>query len=133
MSFVGFKRVANYSMMTVQRLGICVVAQPAQECRRTIDISEEKGECLDYEMLRDCSKVCRPGPAQWTDTVNRHGDRRSMDVLTCSMRVFAVSMAQYGRCDVLVHSAATFDVADLLHLEATLWRHVQAVNVESIL
>jgi NAD(P)-dependent dehydrogenase (short-subunit alcohol dehydrogenase family) len=42
-------------------------------------------------------------------------------------------MAKYGRCDVLVHSAATFDLADLIHLDSTLWRHVQAVNVESVL
>jgi NAD(P)-dependent dehydrogenase (short-subunit alcohol dehydrogenase family) len=42
-------------------------------------------------------------------------------------------ISEYGRCDVLVHSAATFDLADLAHIDSTLWRHVQAVNVESIL
>jgi NAD(P)-dependent dehydrogenase (short-subunit alcohol dehydrogenase family) len=42
-------------------------------------------------------------------------------------------MSLYGRCDVLVHSAAAFDQADLLQLDASLWRHVQAVNVESVL
>jgi NAD(P)-dependent dehydrogenase (short-subunit alcohol dehydrogenase family) len=42
-------------------------------------------------------------------------------------------LAKYGRCDVLVHSAATFDLADLGTLDSSLWRHVQSVNVESIL
>jgi 3-oxoacyl-[acyl-carrier protein] reductase len=42
-------------------------------------------------------------------------------------------MAKYGRCDVLVHSAATFDLADLINLDSTIWRHVMAVNVESVL
>jgi NAD(P)-dependent dehydrogenase (short-subunit alcohol dehydrogenase family) len=42
-------------------------------------------------------------------------------------------ISEYGRCDVLVHSAAAFDLADLAHLDARLWRHVQAVNVESVL
>jgi NAD(P)-dependent dehydrogenase (short-subunit alcohol dehydrogenase family) len=42
-------------------------------------------------------------------------------------------IAEFGRCDVLVHSAAAFDLADLGHIDAPLWRHVQAVNVESVL
>jgi NAD(P)-dependent dehydrogenase (short-subunit alcohol dehydrogenase family) len=42
-------------------------------------------------------------------------------------------MDKYGRCDVLVHSAASFDLADLASLNSSLWRHVQAVNVESVL
>jgi NAD(P)-dependent dehydrogenase (short-subunit alcohol dehydrogenase family) len=42
-------------------------------------------------------------------------------------------ISQYGRCDVLVHSAAAFDLADLSNLDSTVWRHVQAVNVESVL
>ena len=42
-------------------------------------------------------------------------------------------ISEYGRCDVLVHSAAAFDLADLTHLDSTLWRHVQAVNLESVL
>jgi 3-oxoacyl-[acyl-carrier protein] reductase len=42
-------------------------------------------------------------------------------------------MAKYGRCDVLVHRAATFDLADLINLDSTIWRHVMAVNVESVL
>jgi NAD(P)-dependent dehydrogenase (short-subunit alcohol dehydrogenase family) len=44
-----------------------------------------------------------------------------------------VVLSGHGRCDVLVHSAAAFDLADLAHLDATTWRHVQAVNVESAL
>ena len=42
-------------------------------------------------------------------------------------------ISKYGRCDVLVHSAAAFDLADITHLDSSLWRHVQAVNVESAL
>ncbi|OXR41860.1 (S)-1-Phenylethanol dehydrogenase [Nocardia cerradoensis] len=39
----------------------------------------------------------------------------------------------YGRCDVLVHCAGAFETADLRGLDTTIWRHVQAVNVESAL
>jgi pyridoxal 4-dehydrogenase len=42
-------------------------------------------------------------------------------------------LAAAGRCDVLVHAAAAFDRAALPELDAPLWRHVQAVNVESAL
>src|ERR1017187_6515777 len=42
-------------------------------------------------------------------------------------------ISKYGRCDALVHSAAAFDLADITHLDSSLWRHVQAVNVESAL
>ena len=38
-----------------------------------------------------------------------------------------------GRCDVLVHAAAAFDQASLAQVDLTLWRRVQAVNVESAL
>jgi NAD(P)-dependent dehydrogenase (short-subunit alcohol dehydrogenase family) len=40
-------------------------------------------------------------------------------------------LERYGRCDVFVHCAAAFDQADLAHLDAITWRHVQATNVES--
>jgi NAD(P)-dependent dehydrogenase (short-subunit alcohol dehydrogenase family) len=40
-------------------------------------------------------------------------------------------LGRYGRCDVFVHCAGAFDQADLEHLDAATWRHVQAVNVES--
>jgi 3-oxoacyl-[acyl-carrier protein] reductase len=39
----------------------------------------------------------------------------------------------YGRCDVLVHCAAAFDLASLADVDAATWRRVQAVNVESAL
>jgi NAD(P)-dependent dehydrogenase (short-subunit alcohol dehydrogenase family) len=52
---------------------------------------------------------------------------------TSTREAAAQVISEYGRCDVLVHSAATFDLADLSHVDATLWRHVQAVNVESML
>jgi NAD(P)-dependent dehydrogenase (short-subunit alcohol dehydrogenase family) len=51
-----------------------------------------------------------------------------------STRVAAAQViAKYGRCDVLVHSAASFDLADLQNVDAKLWRHVQSINVESVL
>ena len=40
---------------------------------------------------------------------------------------------RYGRCDVLVHAAAAFDRAGLDTMDLTVWRRVQAVNVESAL
>jgi NAD(P)-dependent dehydrogenase (short-subunit alcohol dehydrogenase family) len=39
----------------------------------------------------------------------------------------------HGRCDVLVHCAATFDRFGIDDLDLDRWRHVQAVNVESLL
>ena len=42
-------------------------------------------------------------------------------------------LARHGRCDVLVHAAATFDRADLAGVDLPTWRRVQAVNVESAL
>jgi 3-oxoacyl-[acyl-carrier protein] reductase len=45
----------------------------------------------------------------------------------------AAVLEHYGRCDVFVHCAAAFDQAVLADLDATTWRHVQAVNVESAL
>lgn len=42
-------------------------------------------------------------------------------------------LERMGRCDVLVHAAAAFDRAALDELDATTWRRVQAVNVESAL
>jgi 3-oxoacyl-[acyl-carrier protein] reductase len=45
----------------------------------------------------------------------------------------ATVLGQHGRCDVLVHSAAAFDRADLSGVDLASWRRVQAVNVESAL
>jgi 3-oxoacyl-[acyl-carrier protein] reductase len=45
----------------------------------------------------------------------------------------AAVLEQYGRCDVFVQSAAAFDRVALEELDATTWRHVIAVNVESAL
>ena len=45
----------------------------------------------------------------------------------------AAVLKQYGRCDVFVQSAAAFDQVPLEDLDATTWRHVFAVNVESAL
>ncbi|WP_028058903.1 SDR family NAD(P)-dependent oxidoreductase [Candidatus Solirubrobacter pratensis] len=39
----------------------------------------------------------------------------------------------HGRCDVLVHAAAAFDRFTIDQFEPDTWRHVQAVNVESLL
>jgi NAD(P)-dependent dehydrogenase (short-subunit alcohol dehydrogenase family) len=41
--------------------------------------------------------------------------------------------ADVGRCDVLVHAAASFDQAALHEIELEAWRRVQAVNVEAAL
>lgn len=38
-----------------------------------------------------------------------------------------------GRCDVLVHCAGAFDQAALSDVDLQTWRHVQSVNVESVL
>jgi NAD(P)-dependent dehydrogenase (short-subunit alcohol dehydrogenase family) len=57
-------------------------------------------------------------------------DLASIDeVKTAAARVLDI----HGRCDVLVHAAATFDRASLPDLDAATWRRVQAVNVESAL
>jgi NAD(P)-dependent dehydrogenase (short-subunit alcohol dehydrogenase family) len=42
-------------------------------------------------------------------------------------------LARYRRCDVLVHCAAVFDQGALADVDRGTWRHVQAVNVESVL
>jgi NAD(P)-dependent dehydrogenase (short-subunit alcohol dehydrogenase family) len=41
--------------------------------------------------------------------------------------------AEIDRCDVLVHAAAAFNGFTLANLDLDAWRHVQAVNVESVL
>jgi len=40
-------------------------------------------------------------------------------------------LADFGRCDVVVHAAASFELAALSDLKAELFRRVMAVNVES--
>lgn len=40
-------------------------------------------------------------------------------------------LADHGRCDAIVHAAASFGLASLAELEAELLRQVMAVNVES--
>jgi NAD(P)-dependent dehydrogenase (short-subunit alcohol dehydrogenase family) len=42
-------------------------------------------------------------------------------------------LAEHGRCDVLVHAAASFELATLADLSADVFRRVMAVNVESVL
>jgi NAD(P)-dependent dehydrogenase (short-subunit alcohol dehydrogenase family) len=48
-------------------------------------------------------------------------------------RAAEIVLDRYGRCDVLVHVAGTFEHASLEEVELDAWRHVQAVNVESAL
>src|ERR1700692_975733 len=48
-------------------------------------------------------------------------------------RAAAEVLDRFGRCHVLVHAAAAFDVATLADLDARTWRRIQAVNVESAL
>jgi NAD(P)-dependent dehydrogenase (short-subunit alcohol dehydrogenase family) len=40
---------------------------------------------------------------------------------------------RFGRCDILIHTAAAFDTASLADLDAASFRHTQAVNVEAAL
>jgi 3-oxoacyl-[acyl-carrier protein] reductase len=69
-----------------------------------------------------------------TDVIDRTGGIEcDLSSEESTRKAAAQVMAKYGRCDVLVHSAATFDLADLLQLDSTIWRHVIAVNVESVL
>ncbi len=42
-------------------------------------------------------------------------------------------LADFGRCDVIVHAGVAFERADFASLDADLWRRVMAVNVESVL
>jgi NAD(P)-dependent dehydrogenase (short-subunit alcohol dehydrogenase family) len=44
-----------------------------------------------------------------------------------------VVLSREGRCDVLVHCAGAFDQATLSDVDLDTWRHVQSVNVESVL
>lgn len=48
-------------------------------------------------------------------------------------RAARVVLDRYGRCDVLVHSAAMVAFGPFEEFELDLWRQVQAVNVESAL
>ncbi|HVP03424.1 MAG TPA: SDR family oxidoreductase [Solirubrobacteraceae bacterium] len=50
-----------------------------------------------------------------------------------AVRAAATAVLRRGGVDVLVHAAAAFDQAPLESLDAATWRHVQAVNVESLL
>ena len=48
-------------------------------------------------------------------------------------RAAQLVLDRYGRCDVLVHAAATFAFGPLEQVELDTWRQIQAVNVESAL
>jgi 3-oxoacyl-[acyl-carrier protein] reductase len=48
-------------------------------------------------------------------------------------RAAQVVLDRYGKCDVLVHAAATFAFGPLEQIELDTWREIQAVNVESAL
>src|SRR5690349_8622050 len=48
-------------------------------------------------------------------------------------RAAELVLERYGRCDVLVHAAATFAFGPLEQVELDTWRQIQAVNVESAL
>jgi 3-oxoacyl-[acyl-carrier protein] reductase len=48
-------------------------------------------------------------------------------------RAAELVLERYGRCDVLVHAAATFAFGPLEQVELATWRQIQAVNVESAL
>jgi NAD(P)-dependent dehydrogenase (short-subunit alcohol dehydrogenase family) len=66
--------------------------------------------------------------------LDRSGDHPVDLGSEADVRVAAAAvLAEHGRCDVLVHAAATFEQATLAELDSETWRHVQAVNVESAL
>jgi 3-oxoacyl-[acyl-carrier protein] reductase len=48
-------------------------------------------------------------------------------------RAAELVLERYGRCDVFVHAAATFEFGPFEHVELDSWRQIQAVNVESAL
>ena len=48
-------------------------------------------------------------------------------------RAAQLVLDRYGRCDVLVHAAATFAFGPIEQVELDVWRQIQAVNVESAL
>jgi NAD(P)-dependent dehydrogenase (short-subunit alcohol dehydrogenase family) len=48
-------------------------------------------------------------------------------------RAATVVLERYGRCDVFVHAAATFEFGPFERVELDGWRRIQAVNVESAL
>jgi NAD(P)-dependent dehydrogenase (short-subunit alcohol dehydrogenase family) len=67
-------------------------------------------------------------------SIDRDGDIAADLTSESATRTAAAAvLEQHGRCDVFVHCPAAFDQSDLAHLDATTWRHVQAVNVESSL
>ncbi len=66
--------------------------------------------------------------------IDRHAEiSADLGAEASTRRAAAEVLDRFGRCDVLVHAAAAFDTATLADLNATTWRHVQAVNVESAL
>jgi NAD(P)-dependent dehydrogenase (short-subunit alcohol dehydrogenase family) len=69
-----------------------------------------------------------------TVVLDRSGDI-SVDLSSgASTRAAAEAvLAREGRCDVLVHCAGAFDQAALPDVDLETWRHVQSVNVESVL
>ena len=48
-------------------------------------------------------------------------------------RAAKLVLDRYGRCDVFVHAAATFEFGPLEQVDLDTWRHIQTVNVESAL
>lgn len=48
-------------------------------------------------------------------------------------RVAEAALGRFGRCDALVHAAASFEFFALDQLDLERWRRVQAVNVEAAL
>jgi 3-oxoacyl-[acyl-carrier protein] reductase len=77
------------------------------------------------------------------DELKRHGHRalaldRAGDI-SCdlsseeSTRAAAAEVLErHGRCDILVHCAAAFNAMQLADVDLAGWRHVQSVNVESL-
>jgi NAD(P)-dependent dehydrogenase (short-subunit alcohol dehydrogenase family) len=67
-------------------------------------------------------------------SLDRNGDvAGDLSTVESTRSAAALVLQRYGRCDVLVHCAGAFDQAALADVDVDRWRHVQSVNVESVL
>jgi NAD(P)-dependent dehydrogenase (short-subunit alcohol dehydrogenase family) len=67
-----------------------------------------------------------------TVVLDREGDVSCDLASELSTRAAAAAvLAEFGRCDVLVHCAGAFDAMPLKDFDLTRWRDLMAVNVES--
>ena len=78
--------------------------------------------------------VSRLAPDHTVVVLDRNGDfPLDLAVPDDVRRVAKLVLERHGRCDVFVHSAATFAFGPLEQIDLETWRRIQAVNVESAL